>query len=377
MTQATRYLIYLASCAVNNTVPDRDRVAVMDLSALYKTARRHMMTAITAMALESAGVRDPAFTQEKGKAIRKNAALDEERAAIFSLFEQQGIWYMPLKGALLKDLYPKFGMRQMSDNDILIDASRASDVRGIMESLGYTTEHFGESHHDIYHKEPIFNFEMHIGLFGPEHNIRFPEAYPYYKDIYSRLRKNSENGFGYHFSDEDFYVFMLAHDYKHYQLAGTGLRSLLDIYVFLHAKPELDWNYLAEETRKLGISDFENQCRKASLALFSGRELSQEEAELVEFMSASGTYGTKEQHLRNDVKRNLNQSGGRKAYLWQRLFLPASVLRNAYLTLDRHPWLIPFYSVWRLIHAVLFRRKTIKNELRVLKEVSDQKGNNE
>ena len=39
------------------------------------------------MALESAGVRDEAFTQAKGKAIRKVAAFDVERAAVLERLE--------------------------------------------------------------------------------------------------------------------------------------------------------------------------------------------------------------------------------------------------------------------------------------------------
>lgn len=370
MTQATQDLIYLLSCAVNGTNPDRERAAAMDLTALRKVARRHMLTAITAMALEDAGVRDPAFTQEKGKAIRKNAALDEERAAICEAFEREGIWYMPLKGALLKELYPRFGMRQMSDNDILVDAERREDIRRVMEARGYMTEQYGVSHHDCYLKEPIYNFEMHVGLFGPEHNRRFPQAYPYYENVKARLLPDREGGFGYHFSDEDFYIFMLAHDYKHFQNAGTGLRSLLDEYVYLRAKPALDWDYIAAETEKLGIAAYEREHRETSIALFSGAALSPEEAERVEYAASSGTYGTEEQRLQNAVKRNLDDAGGSGAYLLKRLFLPASVLREAYPTLDRHPWLIPFYSVWRLIHALLFRRGTIKRELRALKKLN-------
>ena len=72
-------VVYLAACAVDGTAPDASRVVGMDLQALYQSANRHLLTGITAMALESAGVRDEMFTQAKGKAIRKVAAFDVER----------------------------------------------------------------------------------------------------------------------------------------------------------------------------------------------------------------------------------------------------------------------------------------------------------
>ncbi|MBP5166351.1 MAG: nucleotidyltransferase family protein, partial [Oscillospiraceae bacterium] len=99
-------VVYLAACAVEKKPPDARRTAEMDLSALYSAAERHSLTGITAMALESAGIKDEAFTQARGKAIRKAAAFDLERAAVLRALEQAGIWYAPVKGAVIRELYP-------------------------------------------------------------------------------------------------------------------------------------------------------------------------------------------------------------------------------------------------------------------------------
>ena len=146
--EAIQNAIYLARCAINGEIPDKSRVEDMNLEHLYRAAERHLLAGITAMALESVGVRDRAFTQAKGKAIRKVAMFDAERASVLQALEKAGIWYMPLKGSILKEYYPRIGMRQMADNDILIDAHCAEHVRDIMESLSYLTEHFGTGVHD-------------------------------------------------------------------------------------------------------------------------------------------------------------------------------------------------------------------------------------
>ena len=372
MTEAAQNLIYLAGCALNGAVPDRERLAGMDLAALYREAARHMMTAVTALALESAGLRDPAFTEAKGKAIRKNAALDEAWEEIRARFESAGIWYMPLKGTVLQELYPKYGMRQMSDHDILIDPERAADAREIMAELGFSTERFGESNHDIYHKEPIYNFELHTGLF---HQGNIPELYAYYRDVKTRLVKDADDAFGWHFTGEDFYLYMLAHEYKHFQNSGAGFRFLMDLYVFLRSKPELDRAYIDGELKKLGIGEFEEQQRRSALALFSGDSLGEEDRAALEYMSASGIYGTKQLAFENYMNRSVRDLGGgkkgKRRFILRRLFLPASVLRKAYPTLDRHPWLIPFFSVWRLVHGALFRVKSIRKELKYLKQMDE------
>ena len=86
-------------------------------------------------------------------------------AGIKQHLEAEGIWYLPLKGAYLQDLYPVFGMREFSDHDVLIDETRAADVKSIMEKLGYTAEHYAVSNHDVYVKPPFLKFEMHRALF--------------------------------------------------------------------------------------------------------------------------------------------------------------------------------------------------------------------
>ena len=69
--------------------------------------------------------------------------MDIDKARLFERMEKGQIWYMPLKGTVIKELYPSIGMRQMSDFDILFDKKYAENVREIMLDLGFTCEHFG------------------------------------------------------------------------------------------------------------------------------------------------------------------------------------------------------------------------------------------
>lgn len=49
----------------------------------------------------------------------------------YFLFEKAGIWYLPLKGVILKEMYPVYGIRQMADNDILFDFTYRKEVKDI------------------------------------------------------------------------------------------------------------------------------------------------------------------------------------------------------------------------------------------------------
>ena len=361
-------VVYLSACAVNGQVPDATRVGQMDLPLLYKAADRHLLTGITAMALESAGVRDEAFTQAKGKAIRKVAAFDMERTAVLDELEAAGIWYAPVKGSVMKDLYPMIGMRQMADNDILYDASRTADVKTIMERLGFVIDqYYGRSIHDHFFKPPVCNFEMHRMLFGAGHNQRLVD---YYQDIKSRLLPDEGRSFGYHFSDEDFYVYMIAHEYKHYSGGGTGLRSLLDTYVFCRWKGEaLDWPYIAGELDMLGIADFEEQNRSLALHLFDSEPLTEENEAMLDYILSSGTYGTVQNRVRNKVSAYGNGRVAKLRYMQGRFFVPVrrsnrdyAAFAGAYPLFYRHKLLLPLLPFYRFGKGW----PRVKVELRVL-----------
>lgn len=210
-------MIYLTACAVNGKVPKKERVEKIDKEKLFEVSETHILTAAVAYALESVGVKENNFTQAKEKSVRKNIIMDMERSKILARLEKEKIWYMPLKGSIIKDWYPKLGMRQMSDNDILCADERRKDVKYLMEDLGFVCQHYEVGNDDTYYKEPVCNFEMHNELFRVNHDEKL---YNYYKNIKEKLVKDSGNEYGYHFRNEDFYLYMMSHDYKHYMRGG-------------------------------------------------------------------------------------------------------------------------------------------------------------
>ena len=162
-------VIYLAGCVVNNEIPDLQKIEKINLEHLYQAAKKHSLTAIVAYALKSAGISNQKFHQAWAKSIRKVTAMEIDKELLFQEMEKEKIWYMPLKGTVIKDLYPSIGLRQMSDFDILFDKAYAEKVRDILLGLGFSCENFREESHDVYFKQPVSNFEMHTALFRKRH----------------------------------------------------------------------------------------------------------------------------------------------------------------------------------------------------------------
>lgn len=382
MTKTSEQLLYLMACALQGVSAREEVLADADLKQLLIMARKHSVASMVCMALEKTAIfanADEATKKQwidaKNKAIRKNMLLDAERKIISHELETQGIWYMPLKGSILKDWYPKPGMREMADNDILFDPSGREQVREIFQNRGYKTVSFRKGNHDVYEKEPIYNFEMHVSLF----HGTYKELTEQYENVKERLLPVDGTAYQFAFTPEDFYVFVLAHAHKHYSRSGTGIRTLADIYIMNQKLGgTLNWEYVDSELRGLGIFSYERESRELAQKLFGIAELptkanlSEAEQQMLAYYLGASTYGTIENRTLNKM-RKLQPDGGaitahtKRKYLLSRIF-PGREWCEAYApTVYKYPVLLPFFWVWRLAVKGVKRRDIAKQELEAIK----------
>lgn len=382
MNKTEQDIIYLAGCAMNQIVPDRMFIEDMVLDKITTVAIHHTISSMISFALESAGVRVEVLAEQKNKAIRKVMLLDNERQRIFRKMDEAGIWYVPLKGVLLKEMYPIYGMRQMADNDILFDKRYGKEVKSIFQASGYMIENFNNGNHDVYQKDPIYNYEMHRTLFD--------SSFPVFSEYYTQLEKkylwdNKDVSYARHMDVNDAYVYIVAHIYKHFTLSGTGIRSLMDIYMYnQHCKKQMDREYIREQCKMLGILEYEEKARMIAYKLFEQpltdySILTKEEQEYVEYYFTSGTYGTLNQRMQNEIHK-LELEGSKHAeavYIFRRLFPPVSWFRKHYMILDKCPFLIPFYGIIRLIVKPFSSWNIWTGEMKALARVKKSSGDGE
>ena len=382
-------MVYLIACALHDVTPDKGALEGLDLASLYSLANTQSLAAMICMALETTDIFESAapeivkrWKDAKDKVIRKNILLDAERAQILREMDKAGIWYLPLKGIVLQELYPKFGMRQMADNDILYDAAFRTQLKKFMLGRGYEAaslpENIAKHAHDAYEKPPIYNFEMHTALFGLSYN---PAWTDYYADVKKRLVSDSTENHAFHFTDEDFYIYVSTHACKHYQEMGNGLRMLVDAYVLNWKKGSTwDWEYIHSELKELGIANFEEQIRLLAEKLFGSArpfsltELSKPELEMLFYCIGSGTFGTIQNRVNNEMKKlhpvekPITKRVKLRYYLY-RLFPGREWCRAHYPFFYRHPLLLPFLWIYRIVHDVWIERKNILNEIRTIKNM--------
>ena len=385
ITRTSEQLLYLMACALQGVSAREEILADADLKQLLIMARKHSVASMVCMALEKTAIfanADEAakkqWLEAKNKAIRKNMLLDAERKAILHELEIQGIWYMPLKGSILKDWYPKPGMREMADNDILFDPSGREQVREIFQNRGYKTVSFRKSNHDVYEKAPIYNFEMHVSLFLGT----YKELTEQYENVKERLLPVDGTAYQFAFTPEDFYVFALAHAHKHYSHSGTGVRTLADIYVMdRHLGDIMDQDEVEQKLTQLGIAEYEQHSRVLAEKLFSAVrplaeiELTEDEKKMLLYYCDATTYGTFDNRVNNRLHEL--QENSEDITLWTklkycgvRLFPGREFCKLHYPFVYRHPWTMPFFWVWRIVDKGITHRRKVKQELKALKAVS-------
>lgn len=366
--------LYLLMCGVEGKPPSSELLREMNMEDVYQISVYHTLSAMTYMVLEKGqdileGEVFKNWKKEKDKAIRKNILLDRERERIFAFMEEQGIWHMPLKGIILKEMYPAFGMRQMADNDILYDSNFQKPLCIWMKEQGYKVISCGRGNHDVYEKKPVYNYEMHTALYGGEHN---PVWITYYENIKEKLIADKKKKYSFHFTDEDFYIYIITHIYKHFAGGGTGIRSLLDVYIYLQAKEAImNWDYINEELEKVQVSDFEGKVRHLSQKVFSKelQKLTKKEEELLKYFLYSGTYGT----LENHVQHRLDQfETDKKGYIIKRLVPDEEFYKNYVPFVYEHKWSRPFFIIFRLVRGLFRKDRRIMKEIKALKKAESR-----
>ena len=370
-------VLYLASCALCGKTPKSEIVKKINLSDVRKICRFQSVSALVYSAMQSADNQeikeDESFrmlANERLSLIRRQDLLDEERKSVLDFLEKNKIWYLPLKGVIIKDFYPNPFLREMSDNDILYDSDYTEKVSEFFVNRGYEKFVDDDGKDECYIKPPVYNFEMHRELFED----LYPEYKRYYSDVKNKLIKDSDNAYGYHLSDEDFYIYMTAHACKHYNISGTGIRGLFDTYVFLTRKDNLNWRYINEEIKKLGISKFEKINRSLCMKIpsfFSEHKfytLNDDEEYLLKSMLYAGAYGSGDNILRNQViafgdKPEVSFRSKVK-YFFSRLFPSYFFMHSSYPYVVRNRLMMPFGYIYRIVKVGIQHRKSIIKEIK-------------
>ena len=96
------------------------------------------------------------FRQQENLAIYRYTCQELALEEIRTVFEQQKIFFLPLKGAVIRDFYPEAWMRTSSDIDILIrDEDYEKAKKFLTEECGFLYESKDKKNANFYRDEHV------------------------------------------------------------------------------------------------------------------------------------------------------------------------------------------------------------------------------
>ena len=253
-----------ATRSPNHETISSDLITLENWQGLLDKAIEQQVGALLYFQLQSLpDLRVPLIIQESLKDIyRKNTffnmALMGELKSILNLFNSHKIPVIVLKGAYLaKEVYPKIGLREMVDIDLLVPDDKVEQAAKLLEILDYQSIRNHDVSLDIEqefsHQLPPFRksfalpvVEIHWTTCNPDDTYRF--------DLTEFWQRATPNDFfgetALSLSPEDL-ILHLCHHSSYHHLFDVGIRPLCDLArIIEHFQDQLDWDALQMTAEK-------------------------------------------------------------------------------------------------------------------------------
>ncbi len=310
-----------------------------ELPKLLKIANSHNVAHLLVLGLKQNDLlpeENPEIEKLLLKTVLQFERLNREYEKLRDILENAQIPFLPLKGAVLRKLYPEPWMRTSCDVDILLrkeDAQKTADF--LMRDQGYTFR--SKSSHDIALITPgRLHIELHYDLIECKYSTTSLQVL---NSVWDSATLRPGYGYWYEMTDEMFYFYHIAHMAKHFTEGGCGIRSFLDLWL-LDATENPKRDVLLQEGKLLS---FAQHARKLSRIWFGEEQHDSITEQMGEFILQGGIFGT----TKTMVTIQQQKKGGRLRYLLPKIFLPYKTIKGHYPILKKHPWLTPVMEVRR------------------------------
>lgn len=372
MTDNLTFVFKLIAAIVENReypeTPDN-----LDWEWIYVLCNKHNIANIIAYAVMMNKYCIPQEIKQKfNKKMYERLSVCENQNAevnkVFNFLEDNNLKYMPLKGINLQKLYPQKDMRFMADVDILIKPEDITIINSFLLREGYTFK--VESNHEyVYEKKPYTTIEFHKYLI-PSYN---EDMYAYYGDGWKLAKK--EWGSKYILNDEDEFIYIFTHFAKHYRDTGAGLKMLIDIWLYLNKKQNLDLIYIKEQLNKLKLLNFFDNVMELINCWFGDGEYNEITKNMTVFILDSGTFGNQKNQMAVKTIRDyvdMDYSNAQKFRYIKMVFPGLKDMKKIFPVLKKVSFLLPFCWLIRIFKLIAFKRKNILKHIQAVQCINTE-----
>ncbi len=242
--------------------------------------------------------------------------------------------WLPLKGAVIRDLYPEPWMRTSSDVDVLVHEEDLDRAVAVLEAETSFRAKARDYHDVSLYSEQVL-LELHFSILENMQSID-----PLLSRVWNYTAPAGE-GFRRAMTPEYQIFHILAHMSYHLLHGGLGVRPFLDLWL-LERRTEFDREKLRELCRDSGLLPFYETGLRMTEVWLENAPHTEQTAALERCCLEGGVFdsGRLTGAVRQREKRGLR-------YLLSRLFVSRSVLEEMYPGLKKRPWLLPFFQIRR------------------------------
>ncbi len=265
---------------------------------------------------------------------------------LFTALGERGIRYMPMKGYLMRELYPNHAWRTSSDLEILCDQENRETVGQILAEYGFSRTSL-RPYTDVWALDHVV-ITIHTRIADEKDPLAV-----YFSCVWDKLV--TDDGIVYRMTDEDYCIYILYQMSKYIYYGRISIRQILDLYIYRHAKTELNRSYVEKELEKLGILKFTLGVEGLCEVWFGEGEQTNDTMALGSFIAANSAYGIA---ACTPVKFNVVFPSFKIMKYWYRILRPL-------------PFLLPFMWVWRWV-GMLFCPSFDRKRRAALRTVDDR-----
>lgn len=337
-------------------------LSVADCESILKLSDRHSITPIIYRGIQKNGgskeilsVFDKSMNKVLVQTIRNGDALKR----ISNALNTSCIKYIPLKGSVLKDLYPDPLLRTSTDIDILV---AEEDLNSAIETIEKNTDFVlkKQYYHDVSMFSPSVHLELHYRI---NENMKNLDKLLSNAWDYSVLNTD----YCYKFTPEFQVFYVLSHMCFHMIKGGLGIRPLLDLWLLRNKTRFCDSEVVAM-CSECGILTFYEKCCLLVDCWMEGKAVPDDLQVFESYVLTGGLFGSRENALASKQREN------RFSFYFHRVFLSKNLLEIEYPILKSKPYFCPIYQIRRwfnLLNAEKLRK--VKKEINSINHLDSEK----
>lgn len=335
----------------------------IDFEALFEFSKSHGVENMIYVGLRDLKIEVPELTMQKFKEAYEMAIMVEAMQAIeleqiSNAFEEAGIDHVPLKGSVIKYLYPDPSYRKSGDIDILIKPEDCVKSAEILANLGFEVEEnfkMKTVHYECV-KKSFVKVEMHWRLVGKSNR-----AYKFCSQIWKNVSIEARMRHRFLINNEFLYVYLMAHLSKHLFDGGAGIRLISDIWVIRNIC-NFDIGLIDKFLKKANLIEIHRMVLCLIDRWFGDKcDVDADINMLENIIITGGSFGTYETYR---LMKN-NDKIGNKIFRFIRMVFPnARLLSGRYPILNGKTYLLPVIWIHRIFCLVFLERKKVAKKVK-------------